>query len=155
MFDRKRYVSLLATMLIVATLAYGTPVRAGPYSDTLAKCLVSSTVNADQEILVRWIVLAYASHPAASSLVSIDTSRIRDVQMDMAAFTERLFLNDCLLEAREAARYEGEFAIVSAFKSLASSAGRVLLNDEKVQEMFSQYVSFFDEERFEREIFGR
>lgn len=128
---------------------------AGPYQDGLTRCMVSNTSVIDQRNLIRWIVLAFASSTAASDMVSIDMSKASTVQKDMAGYTERIFLNDCLLAAREAVRYEGEFAIVEAFKLMSQIAGREAMTDPAAQSVLNGYMSYIDEERLNREVFGR
>ena len=135
-------------------LASFEPAYAGPYQDALVKCFVSKTMERDQEVIARWIVLAFASHPSVSGLVEIKRDRISEVQQDMAELTERLFIHDCLLEAREAARFEGESAVVQAFNFLAQTAGRAVMSNPAVGRMLDDYVSKMDAKRFEREIFG-
>ena len=144
---------LLVLALILAAVA--TPVSAGPYQDDLTKCMVSHTDSSDQRALVRWIVLAFASSSAAQDVVKIDTSKVQEIQVGMATYTERLFLQDCLLEAREAFRYEGESAVVEGFKLISQVAGREAMMDPAVSGILNGYIDLVDEAKFDREIFGR
>ena len=142
---------LMVTFLFSTTMSVA---NAGPYGDSLTRCLNSETSDSDRATLVRWLVLAYASHPAAKDVAQIREDIVDDVQQAMASYTERLFLNDCLLEAREAARYEGEIAVIEAFKFVAAAAGRELMSEPSVASVLDGYVSLMDGEKFEKEIFG-
>jgi len=85
-------------------------------------------------------------------------TQVNDVvksQKEMAEFTTELFLKDCLLEAREAARYEGDAAVVGAFKFLSQIAARSIIENDDVTSTITAYFNYVDEEKFEREIFSK
>lgn len=128
---------------------------AGPYADLLGRCMVSKTTTEDQLVLVRWIVMAFSSHPAVSDAVTVDPSAVAPIQSAMAAYTERLFLTDCLAESREAARYEGQNALVQAFGLVSSIAGGEVTRSPEVAGVLQGYIALIDQPRLEREVFGR
>jgi hypothetical protein len=132
-----------------------TAAEAGPYADLLGRCMVSKTTPQDQLVLVRWIVKAFSSHPAVSDAVTVDPAAVAPIQSAMAAYTERLFLADCLTESREAARYEGEAALVQAFGFVSSIAGGEVTASPEVAGVLQGYIALIDQPRLEREIFGR
>jgi len=148
----KRRSKLASLGLLIQVLCL--PANAGPYGDALTRCLNDKTSKEDRAVLIQWIIVAFASHPVAKGFVSVQSNSIPVANAAMAAYTERLFLQDCLLEAREAARYEGEIAVAEAFKFVASSAGREVMADPSVSQIMNGYIGSVDGERFEREIFG-
>lgn len=127
----------------------------GTFGDGLVRCMVSHTTEEDQETLVRWIVVAFAENEAVDGIVAVERNYIPQIQIEMAQYVERLFLNDCLLEAREAARYEGEAAVIEAFAVVSRIAGQQAMNDPGSLAVIDGYIQYLDEARFEREIFGR
>ena len=59
---------LLATTL---SLSLSTHAVAGPYADSLTKCLVQSTTTNDKTTLVQWIFAMMALHPQVSSMSAL------------------------------------------------------------------------------------
>lgn len=147
--------SFVRAVLLSAILAMPSFASAGTYSDSLTRCLVENTTIEDQNRLVRWLVLAFAANSSVGDIVDINERSVDSVQREMAEYTNRVFLKDCLLEAREAVRYEGESALVNAFKFSSQVAGRAAMSDTGAAAMLEGYLLYLDEKRFEREILGK
>lgn len=101
--------------------------HAGPYEDAFLKCMVSHTSPADNEALIRWITVAYASGPTVQDVVTVTPGAEEQASRAMAGYVSRIFLTDCRMELADAYKYEGETAIGAAFKQLAAIAGREAL----------------------------
>ena len=142
-------------ILAAACLGLAGPAPGGTYGDSLTRCFVSKTSAADQITLVRWIVLAFASHPAVGDAVTVDATAIGAIQQSMADYTQRIFFEDCLTEAREAAQYEGQGAVIDAFKIVSGIAGAQVTESPEVAVVMNGYLELVDPSRFERELFGR
>lgn len=139
---------------VALALGLAAPAGAGPYGDLLGRCMVSNTSPEDQLVLVRWIVLAFSSHPAVSDAVTLDPSAVAPIQSAMADYTQRLFLTDCLAESRDAARYEGQAALAQAFGFVSSIAGGQVTTSPEVAGVLQGYIALIDQARMERELFG-
>ncbi|WP_309644262.1 hypothetical protein [Phenylobacterium sp.] len=121
-----------AMMLILALWAPASLARAGVYTDDLAKCLVRSASDSDQEALVIWVFAAMGSHPSVQAY-----SSMTEVQRDAATKTaaqlmQRLVTVDCRTASIDALKYEGPSTLEAAFKVLGEVAMRGLMGNPKV-----------------------
>lgn len=117
----------VSSLLFASATAY-----AGPYGDTLGKCLVSSTSTADRTMLIRWLFVALSLHPDVQSLSAITVQQREQINKETARIMERLLTESCVKETREAMKYEGADTIEKAFSLLGEAAMRELISDPKV-----------------------
>lgn len=75
-----RAVTLALGLIVTAPLS----ALASPATDALGQCLVGETTGNDRVLLVRWMTYAFASHPAVQNDVTIDTSKIDQLNQDVA-----------------------------------------------------------------------
>lgn len=105
---------------------------AGPYADDMARCLVSSTSEADRADLMRWMFSAMAQHPDLASMATISTNQ-RDTITDKASkLFSRLMFDSCKSQVQEAVHNEGPQTIYYAFQILGQVAMRGMMTDPHV-----------------------
>ena len=141
--------------LLMVSLILPLGANAGTFQDGLVRCIASNTSDTDQIKLIEWIVYAYAQHPAFSEKITIESSSIVESQVAMAELVERLFLEDCLVEANQTFRYEGEQAVIESFKLFGTFAGRTAMSNQSVIDAVNAYADYIDEEEFERRVFAQ
>ena len=106
-----------AALILVAALAgLSGNAAAGPYSDDLAKCLVSSTSTEDKSTLVKWVFSIASLHPALGSVSAVTASQRTQTDKAVAALFEALLTDRCKKQTQQAVRYEGEKTIGTAFE---------------------------------------
>ena len=127
-------------------------VFAGPYSDEMAKCLVTSTSEADKNFLVKWIFAAASLHPAVKSISSISEAQRNELNVKTAKMFERLLTESCKSQVQTAIKYEGQSTIESAFQVLGQVAARGLFSDPSVNGFIAQLGNHIDKQKMESVI---
>lgn len=127
-------------------------VFAGPYSDEMAKCLVTSTSEADKNFLVKWIFAAASLHPAVKSISSISEAQRNELNVKIAKLFEKLLTESCKAQTQQAVKYEGPSTIEAAFQVLGQVAGRGLFSDPGVAGYVAQLGNHVDKKKLESVI---
>jgi len=125
---------------------------AGPYSDEMAKCLVTSTSEADKNFLVKWMFAAAALHPAVKSISSVTDAQRNELNVKTAKLFERLLTESCKKQVQMAIKYEGQSTIESAFQVLGQVAARGLFSDPSVNGFIAQLGNHIDKQKLESVI---
>ena len=125
---------------------------AGPYSDEMAKCLVSSTSEVDKNFLVKWMFAAAALHPAVKSISSVSDAQRNELNIKTAKLFERLLTESCKAQVQQAIKYEGQSTIESAFQVLGQVAARGLFSDPAVNGFIAQLGNHIDKQKMESVI---
>jgi hypothetical protein len=125
---------------------------AGPYSDEMAKCLVTSTSEADKNFLVKWMFAAAALHPADKSISSVSDAQRNELNVKTAKLFERLLTESCKSQVQTAIKYEGQSTIESAFQVLGQVAARGLFSDPNVNGFIAQLGNHIDKQKLESVI---
>lgn len=133
-------------------LAVAPSAFAGPYSDEMAKCLVSSTSEDDKNYLVKWMFAAAAMHPAVKSISSISDAQRNELNMKTAKLFEKLLTESCKTQLQTAIKYEGPSTIESAFQVLGQVAARGLFSDPSVNGFIAQLGNHIDKQKLESVI---
>lgn len=120
---------------------------AGTDSETLGKCLVAATSDADKVALVRWMFANITLHPAVADLSAVTTGQRDKANEAAAGIIERLLSVACRQETAEALRNEGAPAIRDGFQTLGQVAGAAMLSDATVRGGFAQIGKYFDEKK--------
>jgi hypothetical protein len=125
---------------------------AGPYSDEMAKCLVTSTSETDKNFLVKWMFAAASLHPAVKSISSISDAQRNEMNVKTAKLFERLLTESCKSQVQQAIKYEGQSTIESAFQVLGQVAARGLFSDPSVNGFIAQLGNHIDKQKLESVI---
>ena len=127
--------------------------HAGPYSDDLAKCLVSSTTARDKTDLVRWIFANAALHPEVRSISAVTPEQRMDINRLNGALLERLLTDSCRRQLQDAVKYEGQRTIELSFQVLGQVAMRELMSDASVGRGFAEMDKYLNAEKL-RQVLG-
>lgn len=133
-----------ALILLTAPSAF-----AGPYSDEMAKCLVTSTSETDKNFLVKWMFAAAALHPAVKSISSVSDAQRNELNMRTAKLFEKLLTESCKSQVQTAIKYEGPSTVESAFQVLGQVAARGLFSDPAVNGFIAQLGNHIDKQKME------
>jgi hypothetical protein len=131
----------------LVTLAVAAPASAGPYGDSLGKCLVESTAAPEKTALVRWMFAMMALHPDVQSSSAVTAAQRTAMSRETAKLFERLLTQACASQAREALRYEGQSTMQTSFSLLGQVAARELFTNPKVAEGLSELSKYLDENK--------
>ena len=143
----------LASVTTTAILLLTAPTAsAGPYGDTLAKCLVKSTSSAEKTTLVQWMFATIALHPDVQALSSVTPQQRGELNKKTARLFERLIAESCVNETRDAIKYEGTSTIESSFSLLGQVATRELFTNPRVSEGLAELGKQFDEEKLKKAL---
>ena len=133
-----------ASIYLVIILSFTTLASAGPYADSLGKCLVSSTTSAEKTTLVRWVFATISLHPGVQSLASVTPEIRTQLNKDTAHLFERLLTEACRTETIQAVKYEGTGTIEMSFGLLGQVAMRELFADPKVAAGLEEFAKAVD-----------
>ena len=140
----KRVITLCATL----ALALGSNLaHAGPYTDDLSKCLVSSTTDADKALLMKWIFSAIALNKEVAPYVNMPADVRDKINKDTAALYMRLLTDSCKVEAHDGFKDEGQASITSAFQLLGQIASQGIFTDPNVTAGMADLTKYFDEKK--------
>jgi hypothetical protein len=142
----------LTIALLSLGLSSALPAMAGPYSDDLSKCLVSSTTVEDKQALVRWIFSAVSLHPGLEGFSALPSQRRMAIDTEAGALFERLLADDCAKEARDAVRYEGDAALGGSFELLGKVASTGLFEDPAVNQGLQAMLEKIDMQRLQEAL---
>ncbi|WP_342617092.1 hypothetical protein [Rhodoferax sp. GW822-FHT02A01] len=117
---------------------------AGVYSDTMGKCLVSSTTDQDKAVLVKWMFSEMALHPAIVSMTVVTPAQRNELNKLAGQLFNKLLTVDCKKESSEAIRYEGPAAMQSSFQLLGQVAVASLMNHPAVAAGFNEFGKYMD-----------
>ena len=147
---KENRIGTLVAIAAIALVSLATPAVAGPYGDTLSKCLVSKTTSAEKTTLVRWMFAMIALHPDVQGWSTISDRQRDDITKRTAKLFENLLTETCGNETREAIKYEGFSTIESSFSVLGSVATRELFTNEKVSAGLEQFGKAIDGEKLKK-----
>jgi hypothetical protein len=136
---------------VLLTAAIGMTPRsalAGPYADDMAKCLVKSTSPEDRSLLIRWMFSAMALHPDVASMAAVTKQQRDDIVKNTGALFQRLMLDSCKAETKDAIQNEGPQTIQYAFQILGQVAARGLFTDPHVAATMADLGKSVDQEKF-------
>ena len=142
---------LLATTL---SLSLSTHAVAGPYADSLTKCLVQSTTTNDKTTLVQWIFAMMALHPQVSSMSALTKEKRTTASKETANLFQKLLTKTCVNETRQAIKYEGQSVIEQSFNQLGQIAARELFSDPAVTAGMTEFASFIDKKAMDQALGG-
>jgi sorbitol-specific phosphotransferase system component IIC len=142
----------LATCALIGLLLPFSAQRAlaGPYGDSLGKCLVSKTTSVEKATLVRWMFAMMALHPEVQGSSSVTPTQREALTKETAQLFQRLLTEQCGTEAREAIKYEGMATLESSFSLLGQVAARELFSHPKVAEGLAELGQYLDEDKFKQ-----
>ena len=145
---RKKILYIFTVLTFLLNIS-NQPTFAGPFSDEMAKCLVSSTNDRDITKLVKWIFRVYGDHPEVSYMVDLSDREKKVIDKDVADLVTRLLSEDCLDESKKAQKYEGDIVFFNAFKILGQTAAQGFNNNPDVMKSINKFVEMIDYEKLD------
>jgi hypothetical protein len=145
-------VATLLRVLVLGSAAFGSSAQAGPFSDDLAKCLVTSTTVDDRATLVRWFFVAASLHPAVAPVSAVSEDQLDANNRIVADLFMRLLTDACRNEAREALKFEGPSTFETSFQVLGEVAGQEMFSHPLVNAGIMGMASLLDEEKLQEAL---
>jgi len=139
--------TLVPTALLTVAVGLPPAVHAGPYADDMAKCLVKSTSTEDRTLLIRWMFSAMALHPDVASLALVSKQQRDEITKRTGALFQRLLLESCKAETKEAVQDEGPQTVQYAFQVLGQVAARGLFTEPRVADSVKDLGNSVDQEK--------
>lgn len=139
----KRHLLLLPLALLAPAAS------AGPFTDDLARCLVSQTTAGDRTNLVRWLFAAISKHPAVATMSSVSDPDIERSTADVGALMMRLLTDSCRDRAKSAIKYEGPAAIQLSFQVLGQAAAAETFSNPEVAKVMAGLQKHADSKKLE------
>ena len=117
---------------------------AGQYSDRFANCLMQKTTERDKIVLVRWVFSVIAQHSALSTEFQISSDKVRNHEIAVADYMQYILGSVCFQETKDVLNYEGVDAFGEAFELLGELAMLSLMEDQRVNEAFENWIKYLD-----------
>jgi hypothetical protein len=137
----------MTAVACAAGFLFATPAAAGVYAEDLGKCLVSSSSQADQIILVQWMFSAMSVNSNVTALTKVTPEERKVYDLRMAQVVQRLLTVDCRKQTIDALKYEGTGAFESSFEVLGGVASRGLMSDAKTNEAMGAFGADLDKDK--------
>ncbi len=142
-----------SVFLLLASLVLAPSAHAGVYSESLGKCMIERSTDADKQQLVEWIFSAIALNPQISQYARITPEQRHQIDAKMATLFERLLFDYCPNEAAKAFKYEGNEAMGASFELLGKVAGTQIFNSPEVSAATQGFIQLIDIPRLQ-ELMG-
>jgi len=142
-----RNIGRFGIAVAILSVMSGSAALAGPYADDLSKCLVSSTTSKDKTDMVRWLFATAALHPDVASIASVSANQRVEMTRAVGATFERLLTVACRTQYRDAVKYEGDQALVTAFQILGGVAMRELMGHSAVAKGMGELDTYVDKDK--------
>ncbi|MFO1203161.1 MAG: hypothetical protein U1E58_11060 [Tabrizicola sp.] len=141
---------ILAPVMVGLTALCAAPaIAATPETEAFGQCLIGKTTGDDRLLLARWITLSFSSHYIVADVVTVDQSKLADLDQKMAALVMSLLVERCSAEAKAAVVAEGNpaTAMQKAFEMLGMVASQEVMMDANVQARINAFGGFLDESK--------
>ena len=132
----------LAALLSASQASY-----AGPYTDDLSKCMVAATTDQDRGNLVEWIFFSLSLNPRISPYAQVTAAQRETADRNLAALFEKLVVDSCSPQTKQAIKYEGTGALEESFTLLSQVAAQEIFKDPAVTAGTSKFTEYLDEEK--------
>jgi len=139
----KKIIAVISLSLMASTSA-----QAGPYADSLTRCMVDNTSRTEKMLFVKWMYTGISKHPEVASMSTITHGQaIRISQMTADMITD-LMVRRCPNQTRQAFRYEGDQSFIAAFEMLGKVAMNELITNPSVNHYTGSLSQYIDEDEF-------
>ncbi len=137
----------LATTALMSgfLMAASSLASAGPYTDDLSKCLVSSTTPEERTDLVKWIFAAMGTHPAVKTMSAVTPQQLDKANQSIGQLITQLLTQTCVDQAQKATQFEGPATIQMSFQLLGQVAAREIFADPAVINAMKGLSKYVDE----------
>ena len=105
---------IMVSILTVSLSIVPTCTQAGPYQDDLIRCIGRNLTEPDKVNFAAFVALAMSSLPELEGVVFIDEIRVEGIIEGYAKSIERLYLRDCLPEAKLVVKFEGQSVLAAS-----------------------------------------
>jgi len=136
-----------APLVVLLVVGVTPTLTAGPYGDSLSKCLVESTTAAQKTTLVRWMFAMMALHPDVQAGSAVTPEQRTAISKETGELFVRLLTVTCASQARDAIRYEGSGTVQGSFSLLGQVAARELFTHPKVAAGLAELTKYLDEKK--------
>ena len=141
-------------MLALLFCAFGAlTAEAKTPSENLSECLVLKSTGSDRVVFIRWMNLAFVSHPSISSDFSIAPDALEKSSRAVADLVVELITERCLAETKAIASEGGiELAFKQAFKVFGETSAYDIMSNPSVVDSMNLYSSYLDTKKIARAI---
>lgn len=140
---------LLASAFAASLTLFSSDALAGPDSEKMAHCFVNQTTGQDRIDLVQWIIVMFAKHPEAGSVIIQTAGADIETNERVAQLFEDLLFNRCLEETKRAYNSEGNEAVQTAFSAVGEIAAFELMQNKIVTAHIQDFAKLMDTSKFD------
>jgi len=99
-------------------------------------------------VLVKWMFGLITLHPDLTAMSSVSSKQRDELSRSVGALFQRLLLESCRSQTKQALQNEGPETVQSAFQALGQVATRGLFTDPHVMEGLKDLAKYVDDEKF-------
>lgn len=123
------------------------PAAASP-AQALGQCMALKTTGEDRILVARWMLVAMASGPQMTGVVTVQPGQKEKYDRGMATLFTRLLVTDCPDLSREVFKLRDNAAFRVAGESLGQVAMQELLTNPQAAAALGAYVKYLDLDAF-------
>ncbi|KQN25163.1 hypothetical protein ASE86_02585 [Sphingomonas sp. Leaf33] len=147
--------NIMIGFAIALGLAATTPVQTPPPAaaspaQALGQCMAMKTTGEDRILVARWMLVAMASGPQMTGVVTVQPGQKEKYDRGMATLFTRLLVTDCPDLSRAVFKLRDNAAFRVAGESLGQVAMQELLTNPQASAALGAYVKYLDLEAFKK-----
>lgn len=131
-------------LAVLISLCFLASANAGEYENALKRCVSNSVTENDKAVLARWVVAGLGHHPEIKPLFTISPERLEEINQEFGQVNNRLLIDACGKELREAIQFEGKAAAKSSFAALGEIAMQEMMTNQSVVESLWGAAKYID-----------
>jgi len=141
----------LIILFFAATLSLQVPTAAFSSETTqnYVRCIEKNISGADQEVFIRWMISAIATHPSISDIITISKTQLRNADIAVARLFTELLTKKCKTEFRAAfldPKNKGTNPTETAFGRLGEMSMLYIMGDKTVNQNLQSFTAFLDQQ---------
>ena len=139
----------VSRFLLTCLLCLPLSAQAGPATEALGQCLIGKTTGDDRMVMMRWMTVAFASHPSVADVVTLDRSKVAAIDQAMADLVTDLLVTRCHDQTIAAVAEAGSpgIALQTAFEALGGTAAQEAMQAPEVNQSVLGFSKYLDEKR--------
>jgi len=134
---------------ITASLLAPSTAFSSETTQNYVRCIEKNISGADQEVVIRWMVSAIATHPSISDIVTISKTQLRNADIAVAELFTDLLTRKCKTEFRTASldpKNKGTNPSETAFKRLGEMSMLYVMGNKTVHKNLQGFTAFVDQQ---------
>lgn len=131
-------------LLICGLMSFYSVTYASVATDRLSDCLVKSTTETDQKVVLQWTFVALSNHPDLQVFRQITPEQQESLNKNLAQVLQRILVDQCANETKAVIQTDGLQAVGTSFQKLGQITGEKILKTPEINEQYKGIIQYLD-----------